>query len=326
MSKHELSKLLEKYKLGRCSGDEEDLVKGFMDSFQGNNEEWDEDLLGNKQEIEEKIYAKISLRLEKTGGYQRSSSLSFWGKVAAAVLIIVGSYFIYNQYRDFNLKEVKTEIFTRSTAYGERSTIQLSDGTSIILNAGSKVIIPKVFKGGRREVELIGEAYFDVTSDPDFPFVVKTGNICTTVLGTKFNVNAFPGENVVKVSLVEGKVKVRSEADEIFNILPEQQIIINKEDNSTELKEFNVMEVIGWKDNMLIFKDEPLKNVLKSLARAYGVDLVLEDSKDGMREVTTEFNDVSIRAAAKLIQFSTGLDYRMEVINNQIARIIFFNK
>lgn len=159
--------------------------------------------------------------------------------------------------------------------YGKRSFITLSEGTKVWLNSGSKLAFSSVFSGNLREVEVQGEAYFEVTANSEKPFFVKTDFFKIKVYGTKFNVQAYRQKNISNLVLVEGKVGMSSGnkpyTDEIF-LSPNQKASIT---NGGENFEIDTVEDVGiytaWKDGYLAFVNEEVNNVLIRVSRYYNV-------------------------------------------------------
>lgn len=252
-------------------------------------------------------------------------------RIAAVLLIMVGGYFILQQSRIFDNK-TKAEITwnEKSTVMGEKFVIALSEGTKITLNADSKLKYPIRFNNNSREVYLEGEAYFEVKHDSGRPFIVHSGKISTTVLGTKFNVNAFPEEKRITVSLVEGKVKVSKEkegnAEGIVELQPKQQLVYNKQMEISKVEEFDQQETTGWKDNKLIFRKESFVNVLVKLERAYGVRFELADKSFSSKKITANFQNESLWTVSETLRKLTGLQYKSIKENNETKKIIFYKK
>ena len=159
--------------------------------------------------------------------------------------------------------------------YGKRSFSTLSEGTKVWLNSGSKLAFSSVFSGNLREVEVQGEAYFEVTANSEKPFFVKTDFFKIKVYGTKFNVQAYRQKNISNLVLVEGKVGMSSGnkpyTDEIF-LSPNQKASIT---NGGENFEIDTVEDVGiytaWKDGYLAFVNEEVNNVLIRVSRYYNV-------------------------------------------------------
>ncbi|MCX6169589.1 MAG: FecR domain-containing protein [Ignavibacteriales bacterium] len=219
---------------------------------------------------------------------------------------------------------------SKSTMMGEKSLVTLSDGTKIILNADSKLKFPSSFEKALREVYLEGEAYFEVTHNPAKPFVVHSGDLTTTVLGTKFNVCAYPNENDVSVALIEGKVQVSADKSnlkrEVVLLTPSQQLIYNIEEAKGIVDIFDSQKVLGWKENKLIFDNERLSTVLIHLERAFGTKFVLADKSFGNLKIRANFEKESPLTIAEVIKKATGLWYKRIKENHELKEIVFFKK
>ncbi len=214
------------------------------------------------------------------------------------------------------------------TKSGQKSIITLFDGTKIILNANSMLKYPHHFSKSSREVYLIGEAYFEVAHDTTRPFVVKSGKVSTTVLGTKFNICAFPEDKNIKVSLVEGKVlvsgNVKDQKAHSFYLAPKQQFVFNKVNNTRKIKGFNILEEIGWKDNKYVFKNTPIKKVFKNLSRSFGVKFALTGDNNNKR-ITANFYNASFWTIVKTIKSVAKLNYSVVYEDKNIIEIKFYN-
>ncbi len=163
---------------------------------------------------------------------------------------------------------------TLSVPRGGEYTLVLPDGTTVILNADSKLVYPNRFTGAERNVELTGEAYFKVVKDPSKPFIVRTGNISIRVLGTSFNVRAYEGESV-QTTLVEGSVLITTDSEHI-KIRPGEQLVIKSD--TLSIRQIDVKTVfLGNRDNRFVFDDEPLADVMRKLERWYDFEFVVAD-------------------------------------------------
>lgn len=147
----------------------------------------------------------------------------------------------------------------------------LSDGTKVWLNSASTLNYPVRFTERERCVELEGEAYFEVTPDPQRPFIVKSGNIQTRVLGTAFNFSAYREEKRSAVTLLTGKVAVSVPGHNESILLPGQQLEYDAESRKTVLMEVDTEEVIAWKNGLFLFNDCGLEDIVPRLSRWYGV-------------------------------------------------------
>ncbi len=161
-----------------------------------------------------------------------------------------------------------------STPRGGEYTIVLEDGTRVSLNAQSELRYPVAFNGKTREVQLMGEAYFEVAPDAEHPFIVKTEGMNIRVLGTTFNVCAYR-EGKARTTLVEGKVKVRAGQQE--HVLAPGQQLSRSRDGQVEVREVDVSNYTAWRNQRFVFEDYSLEEVLYQLERWYNVTFFIRN-------------------------------------------------
>lgn len=206
---------------------------------------------------------------------------------------------------------VKVERHTVVVPEGKDMKLILADGTQVWLNANSRLIYPTAFKGKNREVELQGEGYFKVTHDAYHPFIVKAGDMLTSVLGTEFNVNAFDQSNP-HVTLVEGSVKVSSVLTHKTEtqvagkiIVPGEDAVLN-EQGKIIVSHVDTDDVACWKDGIQLFNDASLREIVLQLGSWYNVNVVCHDEsllnthlrymynrRNGIEEAIKMLNDIS---------------------------------
>jgi ferric-dicitrate binding protein FerR (iron transport regulator) len=160
---------------------------------------------------------------------------------------------------------------TITTPRGGQYQVTLPDGTKVWLNAESSLRFPTAFTEKERAVELTGEAYFEVATNKNKPFLIKTGQSNTRVLGTSFNIMAYNDEGPVKTTLLEGAVKI-AEGGRSALLQPGEQGIFNS--GSITTKTVNIRAVIAWKDGYYFFDRTPVQSVMRQIARWYNVDIV----------------------------------------------------
>ena len=139
------------------------------------------------------------------------------------------------------------------------------------MNAGTTLRYPERFREGSREIYLIGEAYLEVAHDAENPFVVKTNDMDICVLGTTFNVNAYPEHADVVTTLAEGKVQVAGVASQAV-LVPGEQAIASPE--GMEVRKVDVQAYTSWKDGVFVFRSMPLEEIMEQVYRWYGVEAV----------------------------------------------------
>lgn len=156
---------------------------------------------------------------------------------------------------------------------GKRFKMQLSDGTLVWLNADSEITFPSSFDGKERKVLAKGELFFDVTEDKAKPFIVETPTGKIRVLGTAFNVHCYKDE-VTTTTLVRGKIAYSLGEDSVI-LTSGQQCVV--EDNRLSVREVDTYDYVSWIDEVLVFKDKKLDEIMNSLSRLYDVDIYYEN-------------------------------------------------
>jgi transmembrane sensor len=162
---------------------------------------------------------------------------------------------------------------TVSTPRGGQYQIVLADGTKVWLNAASSLHFPTAFTGGQREVQLTGEAYFEVAKDKEKPFRVMTGDMRINVLGTNFNVNAYADEAAIRTSLLEGSVRIM-QGSATSLLQPGQQAILDKGTSSVKIAGADMNEVIAWKNGLFQFEGADITSIMRQIGRWYDVEIV----------------------------------------------------
>ncbi|KJF45373.1 FecR family protein [Draconibacterium sediminis] len=197
------------------------------------------------------------------------------------------------------LKKLRTRYNSLIIPRGGEFVLTLSDGTKVWLNSESTLTYPLLFNNNERRVKLIGEAYFEVTHNPDSPFRIEVNSQVVEVLGTSFNVNAYPDKNATYTTLVEGSVKVNiNETEESILLNPGFQCQVNKTDNQSAIIQVNVREVIAWKDGSYIFENESLEEIMSILSRWYDFSFSFENQQvcqlnfNGKLKRTEKFEDI----------------------------------
>ena len=178
--------------------------------------------------------------------------------------------------------------------YGSRAKVVLSDHSVVWLNAGSRMIYPSVFTGKEREVLLFGEAFFQIEKDESKPFIVKTSDYRIKVLGTQFNVSAYPGDAVSQTLLTEGRVELNLNNDSWFDkkvvLKPNEMFSFNKGINELKVEKVQPEEYVLWKDGILKFDNEDLSRVVKKIERFYNIQVKLKDPLDAFIKMDGKLN------------------------------------
>jgi len=241
---------------------------------------------------------------------------SYVGRIAAVLVIALGLGLVIKM----TLGDQKYEVLTtvaktiKKNPVGQKSIIYMSDGTKVVLNAESSMEFYEDFGNVTREVTLTGEAFFEVAKDANKPFVIKTGNVTTTVLGTSFNVNAYPEMNGVQVAVMTGKVAVEntSVVGNSISLKPTEMVTYNSETGVMTPSSFSPEEIISWKDGIIYFKNADEKSVFAKLEKWYGVKIETENKSPRSWDITAEYDNLSLGNVLKSLSYAANFEYTIE--------------
>lgn len=272
--------LVKKYLQGKTTAAEETFLWEYYHYFDKEPDVLAAFSPAEKEQLENELKAGILEKIatmENSGPHKGAIYRRMFIRIAVAAVIAVlaGSLVVLKWMTIMNFIDPQ-QLTQKTTANGETTKIALSDGTVVWLNAGSKLVYPVVFKRGTRQVELEGEAYFEVAQHSERPFTVKAAGLATRVLGTSFNVNAYDNEVVATVTVLTGRVKVSSEEDTATATLlnPGQKLLYNKQQQSFKQEALETAtDDIAWKEGKLLFRDAPLTTVAQLLLRRYAITL-----------------------------------------------------
>ena len=310
-----------------CSAEELAELKKWLANASSQNEveEWLAENWISTEESEsftliETIFKQIE-EYESKHNYRTGLSVArimkIYQKVAAFLLIplivagILGWFVFQNQ---------SGKLFSETFApRGQKSQITLIDGTKVWLNSDTKIKYPGNFSTKQRDVFLEGEAFFEVTKNIHQPFVVHASGISVEVLGTKFNVRAYPNEAQIETSLFEGRVNLivpetgKKKIQEEKELTPGQTLVFNKDENKLQEGKFPKEEIDGWKNNRLIFKDDTFSNLVKKVERWYDVKVVYDEKLFNDRRLTVElFEGERFERLMQIISLTLSVDYKYE--------------
>ncbi len=219
-------------------------------------------------------------------------------------------FFLRNPADDRYYEEVQA-------ACGTRTRVELPDGSSAFLNSGSSLRFPgKLTTQKERRVELKGEGYFNVTKDPERPFIVDAGKISIKALGTAFNVNAYEPESGIDVALVEGKVSVHVEQGKNSGtgmmLEPNELARFNAGENSLS-KELirDPRKYTGWTEGKMIFKDDPIRDVVRRMENWYHVNIRLQDKELLNYRFTGTFVDEPLEEILNTFSLTSPMRYEI---------------
>lgn len=198
------------------------------------------------------------------------------------------------------------------TPKGGQYQMTLTDGTKIWLNSASTLSFPMCFARNQRKVTLTGEAYFEVSKDKKRPFMVSANGNEVQVLGTHFNINAYPDNTEVATTLLEGSVRMKKGKSSTL-LVPGEQAVSQNNAASLTIKNVNVNDMIGWKNGYFIFRDENIVNIMKQLSRWYDLEVIYtsEEIKDREFGGTVSRAD-HIKELLDYMELTQTIHYKLE--------------
>ena len=199
---------------------------------------------------------------------------------------------------------------------GYYPSLVLADGTKVWLNASSSIHFPVTFTGKERIVEVTGEAYFEVAKDASKPFKVKINTPLGTrgevqVLGTKFNINAYSDESVIKTTLLEGAVKISAGGKNSF-LNPGQQAQLNTSGGIKLINEADLNATIAWKNGLLLFNHADIEEICRQISRWYDVEVVFENKIAGDFVITGIPRTVPLSKLLHLLELTNRVHFTIE--------------
>ena len=242
-----------------------------------------------------------------------------WYSVAAMLLapiLIAGIVWVTEQKQD---QLIVAEAPVASTLYapmGSRISFSLPDGTKGWLNSGSSLKYSLPFSNNR-QVAVSGEAWLDVAHDESHPFEITTGNSKVKVLGTKFNLNAYPGENHVEVVLEEGKVEFSTQGlpGSAVEMKPNERLVFRK--GKVTIRPTDVAKYSAWIEGKLVFRADPMIEVARRIERWYNVDVKLMDKDLEKDLISGTFQDDSLEDVFHYLSMTSPIQYK--IINQKVS-------
>ncbi|MCF6361663.1 MAG: DUF4974 domain-containing protein [Cyclobacteriaceae bacterium] len=335
MRKNSTNKLVKKYISNECSKDEDELIENWLIDPQKRvsvnklmKSQWEEyDSSSYKNEffnahaLLDKVHTTIQSKNVAPLKTSNKPWYSFqWMRIAAILLlpmISIGVYYTLSNPEQTTESIAYSHIENKS---GQKSKIYLPDGSKVWLNAESKLSFPQKFVGNKREVSLEGEAFFEVVENPDLPFIVTTADINIKVLGTSFNVSAFPEDLVTETTLETGSVALKKvNSNEDFLMLePNQKATYSKKKQSFAIKNVDPSFFTSWKDGRLKFHNTSFDEVATKLERWYGVEIQYPKTLSNEYHLTFTLNNESLEKILQLMKTLVPVSYHIDGKNVKI--------
>ena len=283
MENQNYNDIFRKYAAGECTDEERAIVEGWYLSELTNTTD---------RPSAERIAIANKRVWGKLQGNPKKVVLWRWSLAAAVISMLIGfAYFnrqhtaekvvseaaaVASQQIKRSAEVAKEVVFHADT---ENTMMKLPDGSVVILAKGSQLTLLAAFnRKHNREVELQGKAFFDIAHNPSKPFIIYTGNVQTTVLGTAFDITTTPGKNTVKVNVIRGLVEVKNKiSSSLTHLVKNMQVVFGDNNNLTVRRQVNAEQEMAWKKQDLEFNDISLQDAIERLEEGLGYKILVRD-------------------------------------------------
>ncbi len=237
-------------------------------------------------------------RFRKRTGLDQSGRQSYkwyrtWSVAAVAIvllgLITVTAYWQGSRQIQSNFSDIVVE-----APLGSKTKLTLPDGSTVWLNAGSKMVYSQGFGVSDRRLAFQGEGYFEVEKNDEMPFLVQTHDVNVTVVGTKFNFRNYPEDEEAVVELLEGKVALENQLKEesVRYLSPNEKMVLHKATGKMDITSAKVKEATLWTENILLFDEDLLPDIIRKLERSYHVQIEIENEDLKQTRFYGQFNQL----------------------------------
>jgi len=227
--------------------------------------------------------------------------------VLVPIFMVSGSYLYYRHAQ-------QEQWMVAATNYGETMQIVLPDQSEVWLNSGTTLHYPQKFKNNTRSIRLEGEAYFSVTKDVTKPFIVQTEQLSVTVLGTEFNVKAYPDDEKTITTLNTGKIEVQTNTHQSRILHPNEQLVYDRQTSDLTVSTVSANDISAWTGGQLIFSNSSLEEILQTLERRFNVRFELDENVPLQTNYTVKFlkNDSLEQILNILGEMNSHFSYQKE--------------
>lgn len=259
-------------------------------------------------------------RFRKRTGLDQSGKQSYkwyrtWSVAAVAIvllgLITITAYWQGSRQIQSNFSDIVVE-----APLGSKTKLTLPDGSTVWLNAGSKMVYSQGFGVSDRRLAFQGEGYFEVEKNDEMPFLVQTHDVNVTVVGTKFNFRNYPEDEEAVVELLEGKVALENQLKEesVRYLSPNEKMVLHKATGKMDITSAKVKEATLWTENILLFDEDLLPDIIRKLERSYHVQIEIESEALKQTRFYGQFNQLeqNIYDVLDMLSETGKLKYREE--------------
>lgn len=239
------------------------------------------------------------------------SPFSILLKIAA--VLVIGLFSTWGVYTSLNKPDQLSTVTHRN-----RTELKLADGSTVWLNSNSSLSYPEFFSGNDRKVQLNGEAYFEITKNPDMPFIIENTEFMVKVLGTSFNIFSYDKDDEIVISVTSGRVSFKNRTNEEILLIKGETGVLNRLNKTLIKKENTDPNFLSWKEEKLEFNNTPFSSVCTTLKSYFGYDFVVKNKKLNNCRFTASFKKPTLDEVLEVLKNTLSI----EVVKNQKQVVI----
>ncbi len=327
--------LLDKYLKGECSPEEKEFIKNWYESFSPE----DDGVSGmndlEKQLLRDRMFMQISGKVasdEDIAAGGKVVRLKFLSYAAAVAAIIFIAYLVLpGHHKNQQTAPASSQIVTINNTGKNIREQTLNDGSRVWLSPGTQITYNKSFGSANRELAMSGEAFFEVTKNPQKPFIINSGHIITEVWGTSFRVRDGKQATSADVSVVTGKVSVSlpgtapvninkplpANSKSLVMLYPDQQAVYSGKDNALHTKQEKQADLLIWKKISLSFDNATVKDVIPLLDKTFSLNIHSSDETINNYFITADFNGLNFPQIMEVLRNTLNINY--EINGNNVT-------
>ncbi|WP_426295147.1 FecR family protein [Dyadobacter endophyticus] len=320
-NRNKFRSIVAKYLKGGADEEETDMIEKYYELFAGKPDHLSEVSAEELAGVHERMKGNIAKRINSQPARSRPLWSGIFWRMAAAVVILIGLGWIFFVLREQQHPGVKLSIarmVTHRSVKGQTKFVVLPDGSRVVLHGDTRIEYGRDFNNKTREVSLTGEAYFDVvhlnaSGRKPVPFVIKTGKISTTVLGTAFSIKSLPSENEVVVTVTRGKVRVDDGGKHTSLLTANEQMTYNTHTTIADEKVVKSEELTAWVQADMVFQEMPFGELAEMLAKRYGVRISFQNTQLQNCLITGRFSGTeTLEEVFKVLTLTSNTKYALE--------------
>jgi len=273
--------LLDRYQKGETSQEENELVENWLKENNNPNSQWHHFNESQKDQWLTNVFGQIQdgIQANEPKVIVMPPRTRIWRYIAGTAAVLAIGFTLYLEWPALQNRLYPAQLTALNIPANRQKQIALTDGSKVWINSNSQLSYPKQFTGKTREVYLSGEAYFDIQHDADKPFIIHTGKIITTVLGTAFDIKEDKISHTIKVTVTRGKVSVADGNKQLGVLTPNQQISFNLLNSKSTQYQVDANQAIAWQKTELHFEDISFAEAASQLQQRFNVKINFSNDK-----------------------------------------------